>query len=76
MMPGGMSGVALSKEVRARRPNLPILLTSGYAEAAIAAAQEIGLHILPKPYWLDQLAAALSQLRSAEPEGRQRPFAG
>jgi signal transduction histidine kinase len=67
MMPGGMSGVDLAKEIRVRRPRLPILLTSGYAEAAIAAAHEIGVNVLPKPYRLDELAAALATVRSGEP---------
>jgi signal transduction histidine kinase/CheY-like chemotaxis protein len=69
MMPGGMSGVDLAKEVQARRPHLPILLTSGYAEAAVEAAQEMGVYVLPKPYRLDQLAAGLGRLRPAEAQG-------
>jgi CheY-like chemotaxis protein len=36
MMPGGMNGVELAREVRRRRSGLPILLTSGYAEASSA----------------------------------------
>jgi len=63
MMPGGMSGLDLAREVRARRPGLPILLTSGYAEASIATAQAMGVSVLPKPYRLDQLAASLERLR-------------
>ena len=68
MMPGGMSGVDLAKEVRVRRPRLPILLTSGYSEAAVTAANEIGVNVLPKPYRLDELAAALATVRTGEPE--------
>src|SRR5690606_26939205 len=32
MMPGGTSGIELAREVRRRRPDRPILLTSGYAD--------------------------------------------
>ena len=59
MMPGGMNGLDLAREIRKRRPELPVLLTSGYAEAAAQGANAAGVHILPKPYWLDELSTAL-----------------
>jgi signal transduction histidine kinase/CheY-like chemotaxis protein len=58
MMPGGMSGVDLAREVKRRRPGLPVLLTSGFAEAARAGAEAEGVSLLPKPYRLEDLAAA------------------
>ncbi len=60
MMPGGMNGIDLVRELRRRRGDLPVLLTSGYAEAAKASAAAEGVRVLPKPYRLDELAAALS----------------
>jgi CheY-like chemotaxis protein len=60
MMPGGMNGVELARELRHRRQGLPILLTSGHAEAARASASAEGVRILPKPYRLDELASALA----------------
>jgi signal transduction histidine kinase/CheY-like chemotaxis protein len=63
MMPGGMNGVDLAREVHVRRQDLPILLTSGYAEAAARAAEEEGVRILPKPYRIEELAVALKQVR-------------
>ena len=60
MMPGGMSGVELARELRSRRRNLPVLLTSGYEEAARAGAKAEGVRILAKPYRLDELATALA----------------
>nr|WP_241093645.1 response regulator [Xanthomonas sp.] len=68
MMPGGMNGVELVREIRARRHGLPVLLTSGYAEAAKSAADAEGVQILPKPYRLDELAAALQQVRATAGE--------
>jgi signal transduction histidine kinase len=59
MMPGGMNGVELAREIRRRRSDLPVLLTSGYSEAARRSADAEGVRILPKPYRLDELAAAL-----------------
>ena len=61
MMPGGMNGVDLAREVKRRRPGLPVLLTSGYAEAAAADAGAEGIMLLPKPYRLEALAATISE---------------
>jgi CheY-like chemotaxis protein/anti-sigma regulatory factor (Ser/Thr protein kinase) len=63
MMPGGMNGVDLARELRRRRAELPVLLTSGYAEAAKRDADAEGVRILPKPYLLTELAAALQTAR-------------
>jgi CheY-like chemotaxis protein len=62
MMPGGMNGIDLLREIRNRRGDLPVLLTSGYAEAAKDSAAAEGVRVLPKPYRLDELAAALNQV--------------
>ncbi len=73
MMPGGMNGVELAREIRARRGGLPVLLTSGYAEAAKRDAEAEGVRILPKPYRLDELAAALSVVMAEAQNEQQRP---
>ncbi|WP_428395565.1 ATP-binding protein [Lichenicoccus sp.] len=59
MMPGTMNGLALAREIGRRRPDLPVLLTSGYAEAARRDAQ--GLTVLAKPFRLEALAAAFAK---------------
>ncbi len=59
MMPGGMNGVGLADEVRRRRPGLPVLLTSGHADAARQDADAAGVVVLPKPYGLTDLAIAI-----------------
>jgi signal transduction histidine kinase/ActR/RegA family two-component response regulator len=64
MMPGGMTGVELAREVKRRRSDIPVLLTSGYSEAAARDAEVMGIEILPKPYHIDELATALSSARS------------
>ncbi|MCJ9705065.1 MULTISPECIES: ATP-binding protein [unclassified Bradyrhizobium] len=65
MMPGGMNGVELAREIRNRRSDIPVLLTSGYAEASAHDAHAAGIQILAKPYHIDELAAALSGARSS-----------
>ena len=59
MMPGGMNGIELAREIRRRRAELPILLASGYTEAAAREANAEGIRILAKPYRIDELSAAL-----------------
>ena len=61
MMPGGMNGVELAREIGKRRSNVPVLLTSGYSEGAVHDAEAAGLRILPKPFHIIELAAALDE---------------
>jgi PAS domain S-box-containing protein len=63
MMPGRMNGVELAQEIRRRRPNLPVLLTSGYADAARRKAGAQQIKIIPKPYRIDELRDALAAVR-------------
>ena len=64
MMPGGMSGVQLAREIRQRRPTLPVLLTTGYVEAA-SGLEDGEFEVLLKPFSLETLATALG-VRAAE----------
>jgi DNA-binding LytR/AlgR family response regulator len=56
MLPGDLDGVALAQTIRGRYPQLPIVLTSGYAKALGARH---GLPILRKPYQLAALAQTI-----------------
>ncbi|MDB5431720.1 MAG: integral rane sensor hybrid histidine kinase [Caulobacter sp.] len=58
VMPGEMGGLDLAREIGRRRPDLPIILTTGYSAAA-AAVQAEGLRLLVKPYRIDALAEEL-----------------
>jgi signal transduction histidine kinase/CheY-like chemotaxis protein len=61
MMPGGTNGIELAKEIRRRRPGLPVLLTSGYAESTGSEAHTLGIPVLRKPYAIDELRTAVQQ---------------
>ncbi len=62
-MPGGMNGIDLAREIKRRRPRMPVVLTTGYAEGVNDAKRE-GIPILPKPYQLEALSEILNrQLR-------------
>lgn len=58
LMPG-ISGADLIREVRSRRPEISVLLVSGYAENA---AIDPGIPRLAKPFRKDELASSLSGL--------------
>jgi CheY-like chemotaxis protein len=62
MMPGEMDGLGLARELKRRRPDLPVLLTSGYAEAARRGIEANGFRVLAKPYRFEDLKAALAQV--------------
>jgi signal transduction histidine kinase/ActR/RegA family two-component response regulator len=64
VMPGGMDGMGLAAEIARQRPDLPILLTTGFSEAAAAATAD-GLRLLSKPYTIDALGAALAETLEA-----------
>jgi DNA-binding LytR/AlgR family response regulator len=65
VMPGGMDGIDLAREIGRRRPGLPVLLTTGFSPAA-AAAERDGLPVLLKPYSREALSAALHAARTGE----------
>jgi PAS domain S-box-containing protein len=67
VMPGPMDGLALAKEIRARHPDVPVLLTSGYSDPV--PGSEIEFRILRKPFELSALEAGVR-------EALRRPFRG
>jgi CheY-like chemotaxis protein len=58
MMPGGVNGLQLAREVRSRYPHTPVILTTGYAEAA-TGVKDGEFTVLLKPFTLEALADAL-----------------
>jgi len=56
----GMTGKELAQRIRETRPNLPVVLASGYAE--LAAQDDSGLPRLDKPYALDKLASVIGAM--------------
>jgi PAS domain S-box-containing protein len=60
VMPGKMDGLSLARHLRTIRPGLPILLASGYSDAAINVHGDFP--ILRKPYEIHQLSQAIAKL--------------
>jgi two-component system NtrC family sensor kinase len=70
VMPGGMSGVDLGRAIRKGRPEMPVLLMTGYSDTA-GDAMALGFSVIRKPYSGADLDAAidasLNRYRMAEP---------
>lgn len=60
VMPGTMDGLGLANTIREKYPALPVLLATGYSEAARNACTKFP--ILQKPYQIDELSRALMAL--------------
>ena len=60
VMPGKMDGLGLAYRLREVRPDLPILLATGYSDAAANARGTFP--ILRKPYEIHQLSRAIAKL--------------
>jgi PAS domain S-box-containing protein len=56
MLPGDLDGLGLAKTIGKRFPQIPVLLTSGYAKAL---SGQHGMPILRKPYQISALAEAV-----------------
>ena len=63
VMPGDMDGLGLGKAIRERHPGLPVVLTTGYSEAAATATAE-RFQLLSKPYGIDALETVLGETLS------------
>lgn len=63
IMPGGMTGIDLAQHVREHYMDMPILLTTGYAETTHGkAASSIEFETILKPFMPDDLIARVRQL--------------
>jgi CheY-like chemotaxis protein len=59
VLPGGMNGLELAREIRRRHPALKVVLTTGYSEATGSMDGE-EFALLMKPYSVEGLCEALS----------------
>ncbi len=71
VMPGGMSGVDLAEQARAKRPDLKLLFTSGYSEPALMSklARIEGAVLLVKPFKVVDLARKVREVIDGAPQG-------
>jgi PAS domain S-box-containing protein len=66
IMPGTLNGLQLAATIRERRPDLPIVLTSGYA-GGTESQSELTYQVLEKPYGATELRAAFHTALASRP---------
>jgi two-component system NtrC family sensor kinase len=69
LMPGGMNGLDLAREIAERFPGIPVLLATGYSASAQDAVRH-GVVVLQKPYDLEGLRR---NIREAMNGGKAQP---
>jgi PAS domain S-box-containing protein len=72
MLPGDVDGLMLAQTIRGKYPNIPVLLTSGYAKALTTRH---GLPILRKPYQISALDEAIRESLNSGRAAGERPQA-
>jgi len=67
VLPRGMTGAVLAAEAQARRPDMKVLFTTGYARNAIVHHGRLdpGVQLLPKPFTYTDLAAKVRDVLDA-----------
>ena len=70
VMPGSMNGIDLAREIRARYPELPVLLSSGYSDQVQRTSHQF--EILRKPLDVRALEKAISRVLAAAARSRLR----
>ena len=69
VMPDGMSGVELARQIGSLRPELPVLLTSGYTAQRVIPETPAGeLALLKKPFSQADLSIAIRNMMAGSPE--------
>ena len=61
VMPGGMSGIELAEQIAEAFPRLPVLLATGYSNAALAPGA-LRFPVLAKPYSVQELSRRVASM--------------
>ena len=62
-----MDGPTMAREIRTRRPEMPLLFMSGYAEETLRREIDIpNMHFLPKPFSVQQIVSAVETVLRGE----------
>ena len=75
MLPGGMLGSQLVSKLQERRPDLRILMTSGFSESGIMNRGVLDgtVELLQKPYKVEELARRVRALLDGKEESHRVP---
>ena len=64
----GMDGIALLSQIKARRPDLPVIITTAHSDldSAVNAYEEGAFEYLPKPFDIDEMVATVTRAQSQQ----------
>ena len=69
-----MDGPAMERRARAKRPDLPVLFMSGYAEEQLRKSIDMdNVSFLPKPFSVAQLSEAVAETFASTVQNRAEP---
>jgi signal transduction histidine kinase/ActR/RegA family two-component response regulator len=71
LLPGGGSGLDLARELTQRRPDVPVVLTSGYGGGVTGRLAAASLPFLRKPYRIEALKMTIEEALG-QPASHQR----
>ena len=66
-MPGAMDGIGLAQWIRSHRPQVRVLITSGYTSRTQQAGELSSGPLIQKPYRPEDVVRRVQQLTGAEP---------
>ena len=64
----GMDGIALLSQIKARQPDLPVIITTAHSDldSAVNAYEEGAFEYLPKPFDIDEMMATVTRAQSQQ----------
>jgi len=66
-LPGGLNGRQVADAARERRPGLPVLFITGYADGVLDRQLAPGMEVIGKPFALDALTARVCAMLEVAP---------
>jgi len=66
-LPGRLNGRQVADAARERRPGLPVLFITGYADGALDGQLAPGMEVIGKPFALDALATRVRAMLEGAP---------
>lgn len=68
-LPGGANGIAIAQKAKKLRPDIQVLMTTGFDETILKETNQDKFPVLLKPYYLDDLAQTIYTLLNAQNGG-------
>ena len=64
----GMSGIALLSRIKAKQPDLPVIITTAHSDldSAVNAYEEGAFEYLPKPFDIEEMVATVTRAQSQQ----------